>query len=153
MSWISHCAMSGVSGARRIGHPRQTYTVWHYLQFESGVLTSTGGWDYKTSGSQHITHAPPRPHTHTHHLWECRIFPMNFYTFIWKRTYVKNVSLLMERYLFCGEDMCVHFVHCSSIRIRYGNRLCILYSTATYECTITYFRLDSYQIWVYCLHL
>ena len=59
MSWISHCVMSGVTGARRIGHPRQADTVWHYLQFESGVLTSIGGSDYKTSGSQHITLPPP----------------------------------------------------------------------------------------------
>lgn len=34
---------------------------------------------------------------------------MNFYTFIWKRTYVKNVSLFKVRYLLCGTDMCVHF--------------------------------------------
>ena len=55
---------------------------------------------------------------------------MNFYTFIWKRIYVKNVSLFTVRYLLCGAGMCVHFIHCSAVRIRYGNQLCILCSTA-----------------------
>lgn len=75
---------------------RQTDTVWHYLQFESRVLTSTGEWDYK---NQRLTtqQSPPLP---PHHLWECGIFPMNFFIHLYEKEY------MWKMFLYSGCGMC-----------------------------------------------
>jgi hypothetical protein len=59
MSWISYCVRHVLCDCSSKSWSSEADTVWHYLQFESGVLTSTGGWDYKNLRAHNTSHALP----------------------------------------------------------------------------------------------
>jgi hypothetical protein len=80
ISWKSYCVTSGVGVAQRVGHPRQTH---RQIQFDVISNSSLEFWQVLEGGiiklPAHNTTPPPPSQ---YHLSECRIFPMNFYTWI-----------------------------------------------------------------------